>query len=200
MFYNTNLKLTCLSLGPVSAVAALAARRARQQQAQSVNAPKDAPQAIIESEPPSKKSRQSLEGPEATETNEKHRGTRTKAAKKPDEPLPAETMPERPVRVTRPQTSEVKSEVEDTLKHPEDKQSEKDQVEDAGEMDEDDIASVVGDADGYESPAETPAELQNFPLSKARLNKSNIVYSDESTLCIRIKERTVWMNLSGHSG
>ncbi|KAJ6138559.1 hypothetical protein N7471_005045 [Penicillium samsonianum] len=183
--------------GPVSAVAALAARRARQQQAQSVNAPKDAPQAIIESEPPSKKSRQSLEGPEATETNEKHRGTRTKAAKKPDEPLPAETMPERPVRVTRPQTSEVKSEVEDTLKHPEDKQSEKDQVEDAGEMDEDDIASVVGDADGYESPAETPAELQNFPLSKARLNKSNIVYSDESTLCIRIKERTN-LALLGH--
>jgi hypothetical protein len=34
---------------------------------------------------------------------------------------------------------------------------------------------VVGDADGYESPTETPAELQNFPLSKARLNKSNIV-------------------------
>lgn len=67
-------------------------------------------------------------------------------------------------------------------------------------MDEDDVASVVGDADGYESPAETPAELQNFPLSKARLNKSNIVYSDESTLCIRIKERTVWTNPSSHLG
>jgi polynucleotide 5'-hydroxyl-kinase GRC3/NOL9 len=105
--------------------------------------------------------------------------------------LPAKTTPERPVRATRPQKSEVKPEVEDTLKQPEDEQSEKDQIEDAEEMDEDDIASVVGDADGYESPAETPAELQNFPLSKARLNKSNIVYSDESTLCIRIKERTV---------
>ena len=90
--------------------------------------------------------------------------------------------------------------MEDTLKHTEDNQSGKDQVEDAGEMDEDDVASVVGDADGYESPAETPAELQNFPLSKARLNKSNIVYSDESTLCIRIKERTVWTNPSSHLG
>ncbi|KAJ5499660.1 Pre-mRNA cleavage complex II Clp1 [Penicillium expansum] len=183
--------------GPVSAVAALAARRARQQQAQSANVPKDAPQAIVESEPPSKKSRQSLEGPGATETNEEHRGIRTKAAKKQDEPLPAETTPERSVRVTRPQKSEVKPEAENTLKHPEDEQSEKDQVEDGGEMDEDDIASVVGDADGYESPAETPAELQNFPLSKARLNKSNIVYSDESTLCIRIKERTN-LALLGH--
>ncbi|KUM56664.1 hypothetical protein ACN42_g10544 [Penicillium freii] len=185
------------SAGPVSAVAALAARRARQQQAQTANVPKDTPQPIVESEPPSKKSRQSLEGPGATETNEEHRGTRTKAAKKQDEPLPAETTPERPVRVSRPQKSGLKPEAEDTLKHPEDNRSEKDQVEDAEDMDEDDIASVVGDADGYESPAETPAELQNFPLSKARLNKSNIVYSDESTLCIRIKERTN-LALLGH--
>ncbi|KXG48723.1 Pre-mRNA cleavage complex II Clp1 [Penicillium griseofulvum] len=183
--------------GPVSAVAALAARRARQQQAQSADVPKDAPQTIIETEPPSKKSRQSLEGPGATETNEERRGTRTKPAKKQDEPLPAKITPERPVRATRPQKSKVKPEVEDTLRQPEDEQSEQDQVEDAEEMDEDDIASVVGDADGYESPAETPAELQNFPLSKARLNKSNIVYSDESTLCIRIKERTN-LALLGH--
>lgn len=88
----------------------------------------------------------------------------------------------------------MKPELEDTHEHLSDEQSEKDQVEHTEKMDEDDIASVMGDADGYESPAETPAELQNFPLSKARLNESNIVYSDESTLCIRIKERTVWMN------
>lgn len=152
---------------------------------------------MIESERPLKKSRQSLEGPEATETNEERHGTRTKGAKKQDEPLPAETTPEHPVRATRPQKTEVEREMGNTPKHPEDEQSEKDQVDDAGDMDEDDIASVVGDADGYESPTETPAELQNFPLSKARLNKSNIVYSDESTLCVRIKERTVWTNLPG---
>lgn len=178
----------------------MAARRARQQQAQSANVPKDVPKAIVESEPPSKKSRQSLEAPGATGTNEEYRGTRTKAAKNQDELFPAETTPERLVRVVRPQKLEVKPEAEDTVKQPEDEQPEKEQVEEAGEMEEDDIASVVGAADDYESPAEIPAELQNFPLSKARLNKSNIVYSDESTLCIRIKERTVWTNLSGHSG
>lgn len=178
----------------------MAARRVRQQQAQSADVPKDAVQPVVESEPPSKKSRQSLEGPGATETNEEHRGTRTKAATKQDKPLPAETTPERPIRVSPPQKSELKPEVEDTLKHPEDNQFEKDQVEDAGEMNEDDITSIAGDADGYESPAETPSELQNFPLSKARLNRSNIVYSDESTLCIRIKERTVWTSPSSHLG
>lgn len=30
-----------------------------------------------------------------------------------------------------------------------------------------------------------------FPLSKIRLNKSNIVYSDEHTLCVRIREKMV---------
>ncbi|KAI3176949.1 hypothetical protein DTO027I6_1857 [Penicillium roqueforti] len=183
--------------GPVSAVAALAARRARQQQeAQSANVPADAPQAIVASEPPSKKSRQSLDGPEATGTKEEHR-TRTKAAKKQDKLLRTETIPERLLRATRPQKLEVKPELEDTHEHLSDEQSEKDQVEHTEKMDEDDIASVMGDADGYESPAETPAELQNFPLSKARLNESNIVYSDESTLCIRIKERTN-LALVGH--
>lgn len=30
-----------------------------------------------------------------------------------------------------------------------------------------------------------------FPLSKIRLNKNNIVYSDEDTLCVRIQEKLV---------
>lgn len=34
-------------------------------------------------------------------------------------------------------------------------------------------------------------EVENFPLSKARLNENNIVYSDEHTLCVRIKEKMV---------
>ena len=58
-------------------------------------------------------------------------------------------------------------------------------------MAEGDIASVV-DADGYESPADAPAELQNFPLSKMRLNKNKVLYSDESAFCVRISEKTVW--------
>ncbi|KAJ5773608.1 hypothetical protein N7457_008504 [Penicillium paradoxum] len=176
--------------GPVSAVAALAARRARQQQAQVVEPPKHAPQVVTEPEPPSKKPRRSLEGPEKTGTNEERRGTRTRAAKKRNEPLPVQRTPERPVKVIQTQKSEPRPEVEDNLERTENEELENAEVED--EMNEDDVASVVGDADGYESPAETPAELQNFPLSKARLNKDNIIYSDESTLCIRIKERTLF--------
>lgn len=43
----------------------------------------------------------------------------------------------------------------------------------------------------YESPADDVPQVQNFSLSKTRLNKSNIVYSDEHTLCVRLKEKTV---------
>lgn len=34
-------------------------------------------------------------------------------------------------------------------------------------------------------------QLQEFPLSKTRLNKNNVVYSDEHRLCVRIKEKMV---------
>ena len=46
----------------------------------------------------------------------------------------------------------------------------------------------------YESPTSTSAETQNFPLSKARLNKGNIVYSDGYVLCLRLKEKKVWLS------
>lgn len=175
----------------MSAVAALAARRARQQQAQSVEVPKNISQVVTESEPLSKKPRRSLEGPEQGGTN-KERAARTRTTKKEKEQSPVQITPERPTRVARAQESDPQAELEDTPKHAENEKCEILKVENAEQMNEDDVASVVGDPDEYESPAETPAELQNFPLSKARLNKSNIVYSDESTLCIRIKERTVW--------
>jgi polynucleotide 5'-hydroxyl-kinase GRC3/NOL9 len=188
--------MTIVSLGPVSAVAALAARRARQQQAPSADVPKATPKPAVENEPPSKKPRRSLEAAETTETNGDRRTSRARAAMKQNEPLPVEGLPERPARVTRSHKVETQLEVENAPGAPEDEQSMDDTAEIVDEMDENDVASVVGDADGYESPAETPAELQNFPLSKARLNKSNIVYSDESTLCLRLKERTVWVGSS----
>ncbi|KAJ5326820.1 Pre-mRNA cleavage complex II Clp1 [Penicillium brevicompactum] len=176
------------SAGPVSAVAALAARRARQQQTVVEDAPKVAPQPVVESEPPSKKPRRSLDVAEATETNDDRQNPPTRAAKKQDKQLPAGDRPKRATRATQP--LETQPEGEQAIQDgSEDEQVATDAVENNDEMDENDVASVVGDADGYESPAETPVELQNFPLSKARLNKSNIVYSDENTLCIRIKER-----------
>ncbi|CAG8377958.1 unnamed protein product [Penicillium salamii] len=177
------------SAGPVSAVAALAARRARQQTS-SEDAPKAAPAPVVESEPPSKKPRRSLDAVETTEPNEDRRSSRTRAAKKQDTPLPAEDLPKRSTRSTQTSQVEAQQEEESSQDGSEAEQVATDTVDAKDEMDENDVASVVGDADGYESPAETPAELQNFPLSKVRLNKSNIVYSDESTLCIRIKERT----------
>ena len=71
------------------------------------------------------------------------------------------------------------------------KSSDEDQTNNPGDMAEDEVVSGAGDVDGYESPANTPAELQNFPLSKARLNKSNIVYADKEALCVRVKEKMV---------
>lgn len=184
------LEAYTLFLGPVSAVAALAARRARQQQASSADAPEPVPQVPVESEPPSKKPRRSPDVAETTGTKE-DRTSRTRAAKKQDEPLPAESVPHLSVESTRSNQVEVQLEEEKAQDGPQNGQFARNTSESQVEMNENDVASVVGDADGYESPAETPAQLQTFPLSKARLNKSNIVYSDESTICIRLKERTV---------
>jgi polynucleotide 5'-hydroxyl-kinase GRC3/NOL9 len=43
----------------------------------------------------------------------------------------------------------------------------------------------------YESPTRIPADAENFTLSKTRLNLNDVVYSDEQTLCVRIKEKMV---------
>jgi polynucleotide 5'-hydroxyl-kinase GRC3/NOL9 len=172
-------------------VSAFAARKARQQQAQIATAPKSEPEVQPAPEHPSKRPRRSLDVEQPAEANGREtRGLRTRSSKKQDAPSPtdkvkghqgepAKSQPE------EPQVSEVE---EDT----EEESSEVNAAEDVQEMSEDEVASVAGDADGFESPTETPAELQNFPLSKSRLNKKEIVYADANTLCVRIKER---MNL-----
>ncbi|KAL4942459.1 hypothetical protein BDV06DRAFT_192039 [Aspergillus oleicola] len=48
--------------------------------------------------------------------------------------------------------------------------------------------SGLTDYCSYELPADSTLTME-FPLSKIRLNRSNIVYSDEKTLCVRIKEK-----------
>jgi polynucleotide 5'-hydroxyl-kinase GRC3/NOL9 len=97
-------------------------------------------------------------------------------------------------RTTRKQQEEPQPQVSEHQEDSEEEVSEDNAAEEVDEMTEDEVASVAGDADGYESPAETPAELQNFPLSKSRINKKDIVYADASTLCVRIKEKMVWMD------
>ncbi|KAI9373292.1 hypothetical protein BJX61DRAFT_390822 [Aspergillus egyptiacus] len=61
--------------------------------------------------------------------------------------------------------------------------------EDALEENATGVMAVAETEDGYASPADTPTLTMEFPLSKMRLNKSNIVYSDEDTLCVRIREK-----------
>lgn len=178
------------STAPVSA---FAARKARQQQAQIATAPKNEPDAQPAAEPPSKRLRRSLEVDESTETNvPETRGPRTRSFKKQDALLPAEKVKGRKGKATRKEQEEPQAQVQKTREDSEEEEeSEDNAAEGVDELTEDEIASVAGDADGYESPAETPAELQNFPLSKSRINKKDIVYADADTLCVRIKEKMV---------
>jgi len=174
------------SAAPVSA---FAARKARQQQAQIATAPKNEPGAQPAAEPPSKRPRRSLDVDEPVETNvPETRGSRTRSS------LPAEKVKERQGKATRKQ-EESQPQVQETRENTEAAGFKDNAAEDVDDMTEDELASVAGDADGYESPAETPAELQNFPLSKSRINKKDIVYADGNTLCVRIKEKMVWTNV-----
>lgn len=170
--------------GPVSA---FAARKARQQLAPNVAAAKTAPEVDSAAEPPSKRPRRSLEGEEATGTSGEKPIPRTRAAKKQVEPLAVEMTTGQSTMVLRSHKGSTKA-ARSEIAH--DSELE-DSVDSADELNEGEIASVAGDADGYESPADIPAVLQNFPLSKVKLNKGNIVYSDESTLCVRIQEKMV---------
>ncbi|RAK77190.1 putative RNA processing protein Grc3 [Aspergillus fijiensis CBS 313.89] len=170
-------------------VSAFAARKARQQQAQSVAAAVEKPVATESvSEPPSKKARHSPEEATAAEQErtQPRRATRRKDAG------PVEKPAEEARRVTRSQkdarrpaqeqsqpsedqpSSDIESEVEVAA------------VEEANGVG---LAPLQGDGDEFESPADTPVQLQEFPLSKTRLNKNNVVYSDEHRLCVRIKEK-----------
>ncbi|KAJ5390534.1 Polynucleotide 5'-hydroxyl-kinase grc3 [Penicillium cataractarum] len=176
------------SAAPVSAMSAVAARKARQQQAQ---AAKTEVTVEITNEPPTKRPRRSLEGQQVTPNGEESKGPRTRSSTKQEAPSPAVTRAARQKKSSKseqlePQSNRVVEENGDS----EQEEIEQDQTEVEEEMAEDEVASVIGDADGYESPAETPAELQNFPLSKARLNKSNILYADDDAMCVRIKEKT----------
>lgn len=184
------------SIGPVSA---FAARKARQQLAQSATPPKSEQVADQGTEPPSKRARRSTDAEESHGlTGTDTRAPRTRSSKKQNEPMSTGIVQEGPRKPTRPAKSElIQREIDAQKETEEGDELEEDPNGDA-EVSEEEVVSVLGDADGYESPADTPAELQNFPLSKARINKSNIVYADDSTLCIRINEKTVRVGLCNY--
>lgn len=181
-------KLHCKDLHIIAPMSAVAARKARQQ-AQNVTVAKKEPEVEAATEPPPKRPRRSLEGKGAQGEGAESCSPRT-GPKKSDDPPPTAktTAAKRSIKSNQPETQ------------PSDSETDGDTQQDVsgagpvgvpGEMSEDEVASVAGDPDGYESLADTPAELQNFPLSKARLNKNSIVYSDENTLCVRIEEKMV---------
>ena len=148
-------------------------------------------------EPPSKRPRRSLEGDQLTGTNgTESKGRQTRSSKNQEVPIALDTTTGRPKRASQANSSEKPSQVPEAEEKSENEDSDENIVDGPEEMNEDEVASVAGDADGYESPTETPIEMQNFPLSKTRLNKNSIVYADESVLCIRIKEKTVGSSVS----
>ncbi|PKX98130.1 putative RNA processing protein Grc3 [Aspergillus novofumigatus IBT 16806] len=181
-------------------VSAFAARKARQQQAQPVEPEKTAQNESVV-EPPSKRARWSPEegaARQAANGNDRvqpRRSTRRKAGTLSSAEL-AEKQPQRSAAAARAQIAE-------RTPAPEKGDAE---TSDAAEEEDEDVLeeengvgaiAVEDDAEGYESPADDVPQVQNFPLSKTRLNKSNIVSSDEHTLCVCIKEKMTLV-LLGH--
>ncbi|KAF4208735.1 hypothetical protein CNMCM8927_009332 [Aspergillus lentulus] len=181
-------------------VSAFAARKARQQQAQPVEPEKTVQNEPVV-EPPSKRARRSPEegaARQAANGNDRvqtRRSTRRKAESLSSVEL-AEKQPHRSAGATRAHISE-------RTQAPE--KGGADTSDAAEEADEDILEqengvgaiAVEDDAEGYESPVDDLPQIQDFPLSKTRLNKSNIVSSDEHTLCVRIKEKMTLV-LLGH--
>ncbi|KAL4926842.1 putative RNA processing protein Grc3 [Aspergillus undulatus] len=168
---------------PLSAVAA---RKARQQQAQAQTVTTET-STFTESasEPPSKKPRRSLDEtqPQLIAKGDAKRTTRRTTRQTT---VKAEKVPQTvESRTWEPRTKKVEVAVDD---REDQTSSEASEGEDAVEENSAGVIAVPAAEDGYESPAD-PTLTMEFPLSKMRLNKSNIVYSDEQTLCVHIREK-----------
>ncbi|KAE8356573.1 polynucleotide 5'-hydroxyl-kinase grc3 [Aspergillus coremiiformis] len=182
-------KQQAASSAPVSAFAARKARRQKFQAAVAVAIPV---QTELVQEPPSKKARRTPEAAVPTPPFGGETNTRTtRSSKRKTESLKASGTTERKQTTSSAEPSE-QLPVRSLPREPENQPSEAEETEEqspiVGENDVG-ITPARDDTDGYESPADTAGPVQEFPLSKTRLNKNNIVYSDEHTLCVRIKEK-----------
>ncbi|KKA21975.1 Polynucleotide 5'-hydroxyl-kinase grc3 [Rasamsonia emersonii CBS 393.64] len=170
----------------VSAVSAIAARRAQLQQSQipPLQNTNSAPES--DEEPPAKKARPSP----ARETNGRQEVTPKKGSRGKSGQQATVKSAEKKVEST-PQTPDLSS-ARVTASDVSDEESEEytSAISDGGEENETGLSGE--DEQGFESPSNVPEEIENFTLSKTRLNKTNVVYSDERVLCVRIKEK---MNL-----
>ncbi|KAF7718641.1 Uncharacterized protein PECH_008839 [Penicillium ucsense] len=179
---------------PVSALSAVAARRARQQQAQAAPIPKTEVVVEIPVGPPTKKPKFSDDESNSLEDAKESKAHRTRSSRK------IETTPSLPPKHGRQEQSQPperpKSRLPSSVGSREDRQEDaasQNHLMDSDGIAEDEVTSVLGDADGFEAPTEIPPELHNFPLSKARLNKDNVAYADKDKICVRVKEK---MNLA----
>ncbi|KAA8647215.1 hypothetical protein EYZ11_012039 [Aspergillus tanneri] len=181
-----------------ASVSAFAARKARQEQSQVATPPARPLNSESAGEPPSKKARRSSEDEKCSAQatgKDDHVQTRRSWRRKAEN-LKVQEASEKKKTVLRPKPTERCPDHSPS-------QSNGNQAPSDGESEGQSI--IVGesgadapedDANGYETPVDTTV-VQDFPLSKMRLNKSNIVYSDEHTLCIKIKENTSLV-LLGH--
>ncbi|KAL4785933.1 hypothetical protein BJX76DRAFT_366551 [Aspergillus varians] len=162
-------------------LSAFAARKARQQQTQTTVVTTETTTTHTEPvvEPPSKRPRRSLEESKPQSTSDAKQ--RTKRG-----PLKAEKAPQNVDNGARETRKETEIDVSDRGNQTSSEESEE---EDAVEENAAGVMGAPETENGYESPADIPALTVEFPLSKMRLNKSNIVYSDEHTLCVRIPEK-----------
>uniref|UniRef100_A0A093V0B0 Polynucleotide 5'-hydroxyl-kinase GRC3 n=1 Tax=Talaromyces marneffei PM1 TaxID=1077442 RepID=A0A093V0B0_TALMA len=157
------------SSAPRSAVSAVAARRARQQQLQEVvSSHENAPNQNQETGPPAKKVRPSLDRTaKDVPTSNIERANRNRLAA--------------PVKATSADLAFELSNIDaaEALK------SEASGVEEiiSDQNDEEESADNA-------TPSQMPTTAENFTLSRNRLRKSDIVYSDEHMLCVRLKEKT----------
>ncbi|PCG91849.1 Hypothetical protein PENO1_091680 [Penicillium occitanis (nom. inval.)] len=157
-----------------SAVSAVAARRARQQQLQVASSHDNAPTDNKEPEPPAKRPRPSPDrnSIDAAPSNlERANGNRLAA---PSKAVSADLAFE---------LSNI--DAAEALK----RETSEDGKLTIGDENEEEHTDVRNNAD-HATPSRIPSTAENFTLSRNKLRKSDVIYSDEHMLCVRLKEKT----------
>ncbi|KAJ9303910.1 hypothetical protein DTO217A2_6610 [Paecilomyces variotii] len=172
------------SAAPVSALSAIAARRARQSQQQVIVPISPSPDPRATEEPPTKRTKPSPPTDEKWTDSAKPRPDRRRRNKKN-----AAERQQDVITDSTPQVSRLRS---DEPSADESRWEEGNGDISMSDGVEEEILAQNEDDESYESPTNIATEIENFPLSKTRLNKSSIVYADEHRLCVRIREK---MNL-----
>ncbi|KAH8692994.1 putative RNA processing protein Grc3 [Talaromyces proteolyticus] len=164
--------MTCA--GPRSAVSAVAARRARQQQQQQQTQTHAPSNVETTTEPLLKKSRNSNTQKVNRENPPRQERTESKTS-----------LTSVPSSVEDPAANSSNVEASEVLND--------EIIEDGLDIT---VGSTIGaetsgpEREEFETPSRLPTGAENFTLSRHRLTEKDVVYSDEHSLCVRIKEKT----------